>query len=497
MSEVFISRDAALGDLMAAAAYIGERISSADGRAEAMNSIVPAYLERGEVDLAAELANGVDDPFSRDRLLTLVAEKCARLDDDEYGLQLADAIEEAALREHTIERIAVIKAEKGQHEAATEIGGQLDLTDNVEAAIAISKAAIDLDAAFAVIEEIGFAPAQVSALRAIAETRSEAGDTANAVRCLESALRYAETIEHDEERIRYFCDIGNSFVTAKRNDLAIKAFDTAFQQTKELDNIHRDFFFSNCALGFLHSNSPDLAEKALDEIRDKTQMASSLVGFAREAWKKGDKETAIEDLDEAFEILKSQREIETRDTKAKNALMAAIAAQFAGFGKHERGLEAAAEVQEPNEKASAISQIAQVLVFQNEDELAREVLDVFEEPSGRVEALLAMSDVKRDKELRDESVALVDEAVSHVGEVPQFVLRSELLNGAAGRYAVLGEEAKARETTLANLGLIEQVRDESARATLVAAIAPIFSENGYEIGDAEKDAITRLIGGRF
>lgn len=497
MSEVFISRDAAMGDLLSAAAYIGERISSADGRAEAMNAIVPAFLERSEVDLAAELANGVDDPFSRDKLLTLVAEKCAKLDDDEYALQLADAIEENALREHTLERIAIVKAEKGQYEAATEIGGQLDLTDNVEVAVAINKASIDFDAALAVIDEIGFAPAQVAALRSIAEIRSEAGDTATAVSCLESALGYAETIEHDEERIRYFCDIGNSFVTAKRNDLAIKSFDLAFQQAKELDNIHRDFFFSNCALGFLHSNSQELAEKALDEIRDKTQMASSLVGFAREAWKKEEKDTAIEDLDEAFEILKSQRDVETRDTKAKNALMAAIAAQFAGFGKHERGLEATAEVTDPNEKAAAISQIAQVLVLQNEDELASEVLDEFEEPSGRIGALLAMSDVKRDKNLNDDAIAFIDEAVSQIDEVPQFVLRSELLNGAAGRYAVLSEEPKARGITLTNLGLIEQVRDESARATLVAAIAPIFSENGYEIGESEKDAITRLIGGRF
>ncbi|MBL8181846.1 MAG: hypothetical protein JNL64_09590 [Blastocatellia bacterium] len=493
MSEVFISRDAATGDLLAAAAYIGERISSADGRAGSMASVVPAYLERGEVDLAAELANGVEDPFSRDKLLSMVSEKCARLDDDEYAMQLADAIEENALREHTIERIAVVKAEKGQYEAATEIGGQLDLTDNVEAAIAINKATTDLDGAIAIVDGIGFAPSQVGALRAIAEIQSESGDTAGAVRCLEASLGYAEMIEHDEERIRYLCDIGNSFVNAKRNDLAIKAFDLAFQQTKELDNIHRDFFFSNCALGFLHSNSQDLAEKALDEIRDKTQMASSLVGFARESWKKEEKQTAIEDLDEAFEILKSQRDIETRDTRAKNALMAAIAAQFAGFGKHELGLEAAAEVTDPNEKAAAISQIAQVLVLQNEDQLAREVLDVFEETSGRVGALLAMSDVKRDKELSDDAIALIDEAVSHIVEIPQHVLRSELLNGAAYRFALLGQEAKAREATVSNLKLISEIRDESSRSTQVAAIAPIYSENGYELGEAETSGIYRLL----
>ncbi len=492
MSEVFISRDAALGDLLSAAAYIGERISSADGRAEAMNAIVPAFLERGEVDLAAELANGVDDPFSRDRLLTLVAEKCASLDDDEYALQLADSIEENAMREDALERIALIKADKGQSVTASEIADSISHRDGVDAALAIKQAETNVDGALDSVATIPFVTARVAALKAMADSRVET-DLNGAVRCLVAAFSDAAEIEHDEERIRYFCDIGNSFVTAKRNDLAIKAFDTAFQQTKELENIHRDFFFSNCALGFLHSNSQDLAEKALDEIRDKTQMASSLVGFARESWKKDEKETAIEDLDEAFEILKSQRDIETRDTRAKNALMAAIAAQFAGFGKHERGLEAAAEVTDPNENASATSQIAQVLVLQNEDERAREVLDVFEEPSGRVGALLAMSDVKRDKDLKDDAISLIDEAVSQIDDVPQLVLRSELLNGAASRYAALSNEAKSREATVANLKLISEIRDESSRATQVAAIAPIYSEYGYNLGEAESNGIHRLV----
>ena len=40
-------------------------------------AVVPRYLANGDVDLAAELANTVDDPFTRDRLLIHVAEKCA------------------------------------------------------------------------------------------------------------------------------------------------------------------------------------------------------------------------------------------------------------------------------------------------------------------------------------------------------------------------------------------------------------------------------------
>ena len=59
---------------------------------------MPRYLEKHNVDLAAELSNTVDDPFVRDRLLTTVAETCASIDDDEYALQLVDAIEDPGVQ---------------------------------------------------------------------------------------------------------------------------------------------------------------------------------------------------------------------------------------------------------------------------------------------------------------------------------------------------------------------------------------------------------------
>ena len=135
MSEHFISRDKAENDLLSAAAFLAENIKSADGRAEAMNAIVPLYLAKDDVDLAAELANAVAEPFSRDKLLILVAEKCAEADDDEYALQLAEAIEDHGLQAQAFERIALVKATKGQLDKAREIGNLLTHPDFVHGGI--------------------------------------------------------------------------------------------------------------------------------------------------------------------------------------------------------------------------------------------------------------------------------------------------------------------------------------------------------------------------
>ena len=141
MSDYFISIEQTENDLLACAAYLAERIKSNDGHAEAMKAILPRYLAKGEVDLAAELANAVDDPFSRDRLLTIVAEKCAEIDDYEYATQLAEAIEDDGLRAQALERIGLILAGKGETEKAAVIASSMSHPDFVFAGIAVRQAA--------------------------------------------------------------------------------------------------------------------------------------------------------------------------------------------------------------------------------------------------------------------------------------------------------------------------------------------------------------------
>ena len=486
MSDRFISRTQAESDLLSAAAFIAEGITSADGHAEAMKAIVPMYLAKGNVDLAAELANGVGEPFSRDKLLILVAEKCARIDDDEYALQLADAIEDHGLQAQAFERIALEKAGKGQLDKAREVGNSLTHPDFVHAGIAVKQASDGDDAAaIATIKSIEFASARVAALQQIASAKIEGGNTAQAADLLETAVDSAIEIEHDEEKIRALCETGNLFIEAKRSDKAIETFDTACQFAEILDNIHRDFFFVSCALGFMHAGSDEFADRTLDLVNDKSQMSSALLGFARESWKKGEKEDAVETLDEAYEILKSQRETETRDSRARNALMTSIGVQFAGFGKTERALEVADQNQDPDEQTSALSQIAQILTVQKEDELARQTLNAIADDASRLFALISVSDEKEKLGENDAAIAFLEEAATLAETVPQLGPRSEALNEIAARFADHGKTERAREVALESLTVIAEIRDESSQAAALAALSTVYERTGLAMGDEE------------
>jgi len=342
MPEHFIAFADAQHDLLTAAAYLGERIKSGDGHAEAMNAIVPRYLAHNNVDLAAELANSVDDPFTRDKLLTEVAEKCAEIDDDEYAIQLADSIEEFGLQSQAYERIALQKVNKGQVDKALELAASVQHPDYVYAAAAVRVAA-DGDRAQAAdyLAQVDFPGARVLALQAMAMKEFAAGNKDDCIAMLDEAKATAEDIEHNEERIRTLCEVGGHYVEAGRNDLAIAAFDSAKEEAEKLENIHRDSFIAFAIMGFLQAGSADTADRTLDLITDKTQMSNCLLAFAKYYWERGEKDDALEALDESYQILKSQREMETRDSKSRFALFGSIAAQYAGFEKGERAIEIA------------------------------------------------------------------------------------------------------------------------------------------------------------
>lgn len=494
MSEHFISVDEAREDLLACATYIAERITSGDGRAEAISAVVPHYLAKGDVDLAAELANTVDDPFTRDRLLTHVAEKCAELDDDEYALQLADAVEDPAMREQAFERIGLQKAANGEFEKAREIASGMAHPDSVYGGIAFKQAeAGDQNAAGETLELIEFPGASVAALEEIAASKLRAGMTDAAADYLEQAAVCAEEIEHDEERIRSLIGVGHLFVEAGKNGRAVEIFDKAQQRAAALDNVYRDGFLGAVALGFLHAGSLELADRALDLVADKTEIATALLGYSQEFWKKDERGDALESLEEAYAILKSQLDSETRSSKAKYRLFSNIAAQFAGFEKSERAIEIAQSIEDEAEQTSALSQISAVLSQRNEAEQARHALRAIPDDGNRVFALIGMSDANEKNGDRTAAVEMLDEAAALVESVPQLPLRASAYGEIAKRYGEYDEAAKTDETISRNLATIASIRDDSNRALALANLATFFAAARINLNEKHTEILQPMV----
>lgn len=484
MSDHFISRQDAEKDLLSCAAYLGERITSIDGHAEAMIAVVPQYLAQGNVDLAAELSNTIDDPFTRDRLLTAVAEKCAEMDDDEYALQLADAVEDPGLKMQAIERIGLQKAVKGQFEKAHEIASSMTHPDGVLVGLAIRQAADGREEdALKTIEEIEHAGAAITALIEIAMRKLQSEDNERALEFLDRAIEESADIEHREEQARARCDIGNAFVEAGRNDRAIQTFDKARETAETIDNMHRDAFLSMSAQGFLHAGSLDLADRTLDLVADKTHMASCLLGYSREFWKKDQKDEAIEALEEAHAILESQHERETRDHKLRLRLFTTIAAQFAGFERGERAIQAAEGIKDDEQRTSALSQVAAILALRNEDEQAGHAYRAIAEDGDRVFALIGMSDAKEKNEDRTAAVELLNQALHLAETVPQLTMRATAYVEIGRRFLSFGETDAARGAFTSAVSVVAQIRDESARVTTLVSLVEAVAGSEMDLSE--------------
>ncbi len=494
MAERLIEIEAAKTNLLDCAAYLAENIKNTEEHTAALKEIVPRYLNRGAVDRAAELANSADDSFTRDRLLRRVAEKCGAIGDDEYAFQLIEAIEDFTAQEEARGLIAVRKAENGNYAKAFEIAETLTDGDYAYSEIAVWQAESNGGDPLPTLEKIEFPPAKITALQNVAQIKSEKNESVKAVELLDRATALAAELEFAEEKISTLLNIGYNFIEAGQNGKAIEVFDRAKASAETLDTIQKDSFLSSIALGFLSAGSLELADRTLDLVGDNVQISSTLVGFAREFWDRDEKSEALETIEEGYSILRSQRDHEVRDRRARFDLWAVIAVQYAVFEKPERAVEIAQEIFDGNAQTSALSQIAQICAASNNDDFARQAVNTIGDDSLKMYALLGISDVKNEAENTEAAVKFLTEAETYAESVEQLSSRSAAYSELARRFYAFGNAEKAHELGIKNLDTIFNIRDESTRAVALAQMSDFYQAGDLELTAPEREMILRIIG---
>ena len=483
MSEQLIDIQAAESDLLACATFLAEKIGSSDGHSEAVKELIPYYLAKKEVDTAAELADAIEDPFTRDQLLTAVAEKCAEIDDDEYALQLVEAIEDPSTQLHALEDIAGQKAAKQQFKEAFEIADRIE-----DKSFALERIAVhqNKEDALQTVQNIEDIYSKVHVLAVVAANNQDAS-------ILDLAVKITETNDFAEEKIRALINIAFQFIDLNRKDKAIEVLDKARQSAEILDSVQKDSFLSNISQGFIKAGSLDLADRTLDLVADKYEIAHALVGYADEYWANKEADEALEALNEAYEILKSQRDTETRNSKAKFNLFGLIAIRFAEYGKPDRAIEIANENPYDEIRYNSLAQIAVTCETKGNDDLAHQALKDIDDEAEKTLATIALSDVRRKNEQTEEALKLLNEAYFHIGTVRQLSMKSQILNRLAERFSILGEREKARLICSENLQVIYGILDESHRVSALAGMADTFESLKFELNDADKEVLRTMI----
>jgi hypothetical protein len=272
----------------------------------------------------------------------------------------------------------------------------------------------------------------------------------------------------------------------------VETFEKARVEAERVDNVHRDKLLAQVSLGFLSAGSIELADRALDGVSDKTQIAAVVLGFARDHWKREEKEEAVEALEEAYAILRSQHEFETRDSKSKFGLIGSIAAQFAGFERRERALEIAESIKDEGERSSTLATIAAIAAAQGDEAISSQALTAITEPSDRVFALIGMSDAvsRTDPALAAE---FLNRAECATDEVSQLGPKADGLIEIAKRHVRLGEAEGVGSLVSKILDVVGNMRSETAIVKTLAQLAILTENAELNLSEADKAQLQVLM----
>lgn len=493
MSEV-ISSESASENLISCAVFLADRVRSAEARAAALQPVIERFLEREDVDSAAAYADSIGDPFLRDRMLIRVIAKCVEMRDDEYARQLVDAIEEDGARASATETLALQLAGRGDFDEAVKVAEDLVHSAEAFGGIAVNLAIKgEYARALEVLDRVDFYNSRVDALVEIAAVRFKNGEAAGAVEVLENALADCDEIEFEEDRIRAYLRLGAAFVETDRKDRAIESLEKARQLAEGIEGAHRDNLLAGVAIAFLSAGSVDLADRCLDLVADKTQMASALVGFSRIYLEEEDAEEALDAVEEALAILRSEGDKEIRNSKARYQVFRDIAIEFARVGKFERAMEIAQQNPDPALMRNALVNISQISVLRGEDELARQALAALGSEVDKVWGLLSASDAKESTGAREDAVALLDEASEESESIPQQIVKAEIRTEIAKRYQHYGLGDRAREAAAQCLAAVPEIMGDSNRAIALCDLSNLYDKYDYEVTGEDREVLEHVI----
>jgi tetratricopeptide (TPR) repeat protein len=488
-----IEPEQAENDLLACAAFLAERIASADGHAASVSAAALRYAAHGEVDLAAELADSIGDPHTRDAVLSAIAARCAELNDDDYGFQLVEAMNDYGLQQEALHKIAARQAAAGRFDDALETAKKIDDSFAAVGEIAARFAQTgNFERARNLLEQIDFPSVRMQVLNEIAATQIKRGESP--VETLNESIVESKNLEIAEERVQLFLDIAARFCEAGEREKAAIVIDRARQLAERLDARFRDAVFAQIALQHARLNDFAAAESALlAPIADLQQIAAAHVGIAAEHAAAEDFTRAVQSLEEAFAVLKSQPERQIRDSKARFDLWATIAVRLAQYGKPERGLEIALENPDEEPRDIALKHIAAICAAQNKNELARQTISAVENFSARVFALVEISDAETKKGDAMKALQFLNEAHGLSEEIEQLAVRSNALNQIAERFAAQGENAAAVQILRESLEIIEAIRDYSHQSNALLNLAETYDKLNIELSDDDRRILKSIV----
>ncbi len=484
----------ASNSLLSTAVYEAELIGGRDERTAALVNLIPFFLQRKDVDSAAELADSIEETFVRDRELGVVAARCIEINDEEYAFQLVEAIEDPNSRNTALERIAIEYAKEGKLDDARKVIDELEYPSEALTEISFQEAkAGDIEKAYQTVSSIGYPKVEIDALERISTLFTTPEDKDFAVGSLLKAVGRVSELELPEQEIDALVSLGTLFSNVDDKANAIQALSDARQKAEELDSVSKDHYLSKVSLAFMQVGSVDLADLSLDGVVDQVKIATCLAGFARTYLNEGEQEDAVDALVEAIAVLKSQPEREIRDSNERMEAFRSIAITFGLSGDYGRANEVLDDLHDPRMNMETRVQLILMEADSADSGDIETLIRSLNDDEFELGAYLSLSDHYAAKGETDASLNALDEAKEIVLTQDSPVLRLSVLPKIISSYGILGKGEIERPLGSQAIEMVREIKGIGTRSEMLAELFRAFEVCAYSLTESDKSELQTIM----
>lgn len=483
-----------INDALAAALRVSGTVKNADAYDELAFAIARRYAQRTEFNLAVDIADTINDPYTMERTIAEIAVMLAADGQDDGALELIDSLEDFSHQATAKSQIAIAHAAAGEFEVASEIASGME--DNSSTLVAIAYLSADKgehDRALDILEMLDFPLGSVSIRSRVAEDYQRAGRFEEALELLSQALDETEAIDPPNERVGALTDLALRFNEAGQDERVAEILLEAVEIANKSDESFKDAVLSQIASGYARLKQYDKAVSVTEEIDNVFLATTTLVDLAVI---EHEDESRIPDavllLTDALDLIVEDQPQTQRDEAQRDYLLTRIAFSFANFGKVDQALKTARAIGALDSRHHALSGVTTHYADSGDFDDALMAARGIEDETFKAYVLTGIGRAMIKSSANEQGLDILSEVSRSIETLERQIDRAQVTANLAVAYREAGQGEMVESLIDQALQFAKLLTDTSAKASALLSISDACANTSFELDDEAVEVLWEI-----
>jgi tetratricopeptide (TPR) repeat protein len=443
VDEQTVNEDYAV-DFVEAAVRVAQTIDGLEEQSEILSSAASIYAESGQMDLALNLTEAIEDSYQRDVAFTSIAVICAAAGDDDQVDSLLEMIGDEVAYGLAIDEVAAAYTRAGEIDKAVETARRLNDSDSALSSIVRACPSRDsLTDCMEIARSIDYPELKATALIELAGQARKLEAQSETTELIEEAVAAAAEIDFPPNRIEARVRIAALYKDNDQAEQASEVLSKARGDCEETEKSERDTVRYQIAAAYAGLHDFNTAEQLLEEIEGPYDFCLATAAVALEHHQAGDQNAAIKLLADGLEVIKDEP-VYGETLLRRRYTLANFGNTYASMGRLEDAFQVTELLDSDEQKDEAFRDIAYISASTDNPGTALKVLEKIKDDAMRV---LCEVEVVRRWTRKD-----------------QLALADHLLSNASAEIAKV-EWPHQRTKCLAELAQAYELREQTSRCS--------------------------------